>query len=254
MFITLQTASFFLFFSTFFLNFIFGQRVKLVYVHVKFTFPNIHDKVQNDFPVDFPFGTKLEQVKRIKNKLTKKQRNQKRCNSKPQPSNEKQPCLTSTSKGSELSISNNVFSLATFHKERDNDMFFGSGFILKESLMSTSFPHYHMYSANQQRYAQQDVVVSLIQENEAEKQQKMMDCIQDIFGENSSYWLPVFEIDTLYNDVLFKCSPYYCSVGKYLEEKKSFNLVEAQHLTVFVLMISLKLEEMHLGYPEKFSF
>ncbi|KAJ1499260.1 hypothetical protein HMI56_004493 [Coelomomyces lativittatus] len=133
-------------------------------------------------------------------------------------------------------------------------MFFGSGFILKESLMSTSFPHYHMYSANQQRYAQQDVVVSLIQENEAEKQQKMMDCIQDIFGENSSYWLPVFEIDTLYNDVLFKCSPYYCSVGKYLEEKKSFNLVEAQHLTVFVLMISLKLEEMHLGYPEKFSF
>ncbi|KAJ1498965.1 hypothetical protein HMI56_004663, partial [Coelomomyces lativittatus] len=253
MFISFQTASFFLFFSTFFLNFVFGQRVKLVYVHAKFTFPKLHEKVQNDFPFASTLESELGKVERIKTNLIKKQRNQKLENSKPQLPNEKKTSLT-TSKCFKESFSNSIFSLSNFHKERDNNILFGSGFSLTETLMSTSFPHYHVHSTIPNRYPEQNVVLSLINEEEAKRQENILFWIQDIFGKNSAHWLPVFEIDLLYNDLFFKCSPKYCSISRYLEGKKKLNLVEAQQLTVFVLTMCFKLEEIHLGYPEKFSF
>ncbi|KAJ1497078.1 hypothetical protein HMI55_005706, partial [Coelomomyces lativittatus] len=86
--------------------------------------------------------------KRIENKLTKNQRSQKREKSKPQPSNKKKIFLKTTLKCYELFFSNNFFSLAMIHKKRDNDVFFGSRLVLKENLMSISFPHYQMYSTN----------------------------------------------------------------------------------------------------------
>ncbi|KAJ1498570.1 hypothetical protein HMI54_012569 [Coelomomyces lativittatus] len=252
MFITLQTASFFLFFSTFFLNFVFGQGVKLVvYFDAKFTFPNLHEKSQNDFP----FASTLEPElgkERIKTNLTKKERNQKLENSKPQLSNEKKTSLT-ISKYKD-SFTSTIFSVSNFYKERDDNIFFASGFSLKEMLMSTSFPHYHVHSTIQHRYPEQNVVLSLIHEEEAKRQENSLFWIQDIFGKNSPHWLPVFEIDLLYNDLFFRCSPNYFSISRYLEGKKKLNLVEAKHLAFFILMICLKLEEMHLGYPEKFSF
>ncbi|KAJ1508001.1 hypothetical protein HMI54_003617, partial [Coelomomyces lativittatus] len=251
MFITFQTASFFLFFISFFLNFVFGQQVKVVYLYGNFTFPKIHKNVRKDFPFDLILETKLESVKKIQTKFTKNQRKQKQEKPKPQAST-KITTSSKTSKSLESSFSN-VFSFSKFHQVRNNDLFFGSGFVSKENLLSTSFPHYHMYSTIPQRYSQQNVVLSLIHEDEAKKQEKILCWIQDIFGKNSVYWLPVFDIDSLYNDLFYKCSPYYCSVNKYLEGKRSLNLVEAEHLTLFILMICLKLEEMHLGFQGKFS-
>ncbi|KAJ1510735.1 hypothetical protein HMI56_006200 [Coelomomyces lativittatus] len=40
----------------------------------------------------------------------------------------------------------------------------------------------------------------------------------------------------------------------YLEEKKFLTLVEAKHLALFISVLCLKLEEVHLSFYEKFSF
>lgn len=153
------------------------------------------------------------------------------------------------------------FSLSKFRRQRDQNLFFGSGYVPLKTLSSTSHKNVLVQACDPKRFPTTHLVLRILEEDQAKKYSQLYDLLDGFLHMNntSGSWLPMYEREPLgmKNKKLVHAmgSPHYPTNVKEYLSTRTLDSVECKQITLFLLAMGLKLHEVQIGFGEnKFSF